>query len=255
MRIGSVAALIGVLLSACSVQQKIREIDQMPMVRIPAGEFTMGSNEGHPNQEPAHQVFLSTYWIDQYEVTNAQYAICVEYGACSPPWAYDSETRNVYYEADEFADFPVQATTFSQAEAYCEWVGGRLPTEAEWEKAARGTDARRYPWGETLPDCEKANFNRCVGDTDAVDANPVGASPYCVMGLSGNVWEWTSDWYASDTYQSHTAKNPVGPANGTHRVIRGGSWLTDAESLQTTYRFFSDPGFGWNSIGIRCVVD
>ena len=252
-----VLAVIGMgwLFGSCAPQSQVRATDGMPMVRIPAGSFVMGSDTGNQNHVPAHRIFLATYWIDQHEVTNRQYAACVEAGACDPPWAFDSETRTVYYKAEEFANYPIQATTWRQADEYCAWAGGRLPTEAEWEKAARGTDQRTYAWGEGAPDCGKANFDRCVGDTDAVDANPAGASPYEVVGMAGNVWEWTADWYAQDTYQVHSNRHPAGPGTGTHRVIRGGSWLTDADSLRTYYRFFSVPDFGWNSIGFRCVME
>lgn len=245
---------VGWLFSSCAPQTQVRAMDGMLMVRIPAGTFVMGSDTGNPNHAPAHRVFLATYWIDQHEVTNRQYAACVESGACDAPWAFDSETRPVYYQAEEFANYPVQATTWRQADEYCAWVGGRLPTEAEWEKAARGTDQRTFAWGEDEPDCGKANFDRCVGDTDAVDANPDGASPYGVVGMAGNVWEWTADWYAQDTYQVHANRHPAGPDTGTQRVIRGGSWLTDADSVRTYSRFFSVPDFGWNSIGFRCVM-
>jgi eukaryotic-like serine/threonine-protein kinase len=246
---------IGCLFGSCAPQAQVRAMDDMLMVRVPAGTFVMGSDTGNPNHAPAHKMFVSAYWIDQHEVTNRQYIGCVAAGACDPPWAFDSETRAVYYEAEQYADFPVQATTWRQADEYCAWVGGRLPTEAEWEKAARGTDQRTFPWGEEAPDCGKANYDRCVGDTDAVDANPDGASPYGVVGMAGNVWEWTADWYAQDTYQVHSKRDSSGPATGIHRVIRGGSWLTDADSMKTYYRFFSVTDFGWNSIGFRCVME
>ena len=243
------------VLSSCAPKVQIREIDGMPMVRIPAGEFIMGSDTGQPNQAPAHSVDLSMYWIDQYEVSVAQYTACVADGACTPPWAYHSETHPDYYEGETFQQYPIQAITWRQAEAYCAWVGGRLPTEAEWEKAARGTDQRMYPWGDDAPDCTKANFDRCLNDPNQVGAYPAGVSPYGLYDMAGNVWEWTADYYDSEAYATHTLQDPQGPASGTHRVIRGGSWSTSDITQQTTYRYPSDPSSAWNSVGIRCVMD
>lgn len=252
------AVLIGSLcwlLTSCAPKVQIREIDGMPMVRIPAGTFIMGSDTGQLNQAPAHSVRLSAYWIDQYEVTVSQYTACVAAGACTPPWAFNSESHPDYYEGEAFQQYPIQAITWRQAAAYCAWVGGRLPTEAEWEKAARGTDQRMYPWGDDAPDCTKANFDRCQIDPAQVGSYSAGVSPYGLYDMAGNVWEWTADYYDSEAYAANAERNPQGPASGTHRVIRGGSWSTADITQQTTYRYPSDPSSAWNSVGIRCVID
>ncbi|MBI3165822.1 MAG: formylglycine-generating enzyme family protein, partial [Chloroflexi bacterium] len=158
----------------------ISEKDGMVLVYVPEGEFTMGSNDS-PDEQPVHQVDLVAFWMDQTEVTNAMYAKCAADGACEPPLSTRSYTRENYYGNSDFSDYPVLHVDWNMAKAYCSWAGRRLPTEAEWEKAARGTDGRTYPWGEAIS-CDKANYydgsKYCIGDTTQAGSYPDGASIY-----------------------------------------------------------------------------
>jgi formylglycine-generating enzyme required for sulfatase activity len=206
-------------------------IDGALLVFVPAGEFTMGSDDGNSDEQPAHTVYLDAFAIDRTEVTNAQYARCVQAGACRPPGSSSSYTRANYFADPRYADHPVIYVSWDDARAYCAWAGRRLPTEAEWEKAARGTDGRTYPWGDEW-DASKANTSEAgPGDTTPVGAYPQGASPYGALDMAGNVWEWVADWYGEDYYRESPGENPLGPASGTNRVVRGGSWATFSGSL------------------------
>jgi serine/threonine-protein kinase len=223
-------------------------------VSVPAGTFLMGSETGAPDELPVHRVSGSAFAMDRYEVTNARFAACVQAGACSPPALTSSFKRPVYFGAAEFADYPVIHVAWSQAAAFCAWAGGRLPTEAEWERAARGTaDARTFPWGDSAPDCSKANFAGCVGDTDRVGRRPAGQSPYGAFDMAGNVWEWTADWYEADYYSRSPDQDPVGPDSGHLKVMRGGCWVSGANSLRATCRKAELPGLWAPNVGFRCV--
>ena len=238
--------------------------DGMLMVYIPPGEFQMGcdpqNNAGFPcsNDELLHLLFLDAYWFDQTQVTNAMYAKCVAAGACEPPIAVRSSTRSNYFDNPEYADFPVIFVSWDKAVAYCEWAGRRLPTEAEWEKAARGdVDNRVYPWGNDLPTCDVANFKNdsaCVGDTSPAGDYPAGASPYGVLGLAGNVWDWVSDYYANDYYMTSPKINPQGPESGQNRVIRGACWVNNPFELRSSNRFFAAGFLNYDDIGFRCAA-
>jgi formylglycine-generating enzyme required for sulfatase activity len=199
-----------------------------PMVFVPAGEFTMGSSDAdkdaYGDEKPQHTVYLDAFWMDKYEVTNAQYKKCVDAGKCSRPSESKSYTRSSYYGNASFDNYPVIYVSWNDAKTYCEWAGKRLPTEAEWEKAARGADGRIYPWGNTF-DISKVNAERKVGDTTEVGAYPAGASPYGALDMAGNVWEWVADWYSANYYASSPRNNPTGPSSGQYRVVRGGAWL------------------------------
>ena len=179
-------------------------------------------------EAPQHTVYLDAYSIDKYEVANARYQACVDAGGCTAPHDPSSATRTSYYGNPDYAGYPVINVDWGQAETFCAWEGKRLPTEAEWEKAARGTDGRIYPWGNQNPTCDLANGvvqgKRCVGDTSPVGSYAAGASPYGVMDMAGNVWEWVNDWYDENYYSHSPASNPPGPATGDTRVLRGGSW-------------------------------
>ena len=212
---------------------QISSVDGMPQVYIPAGTFHMGGYDIRAAQDefPAHEVTLDAYWIDQLEVTNAMYQLCVKGGQCTPPQSFSSQRRNDYYENSEFKDYPVVYVAWIQAKAYCEWAGRRLPTEAEWERAGRGDDFRTFPWGEDKPDERFANFNFIVKDTSRVGSYSLGASPFGVLDMAGNVAEWTNDIYSPTFYASAAEMfNPVGPVSSSSlkRVVRGGS-LGDAE--------------------------
>ncbi|MCD6475932.1 MAG: SUMF1/EgtB/PvdO family nonheme iron enzyme [Anaerolineaceae bacterium] len=230
-----------------------RSLDNMPMIYIPAGVFTMGTNDSRVDQRPAHEVWLEAYWVDQYEVSNQQYAVCVSAGVCLEPVSSESETREEYYDNSSYFNYPVLNVTWSQANAYCTWAGGRLPTEAEWEKAARGTDGRVYPWGDEFPDKTRLNYNNLIGDTSAVGSYATGASPYGVMDMAGNVREWVLDWYGNEYYQGSPEANPTGPEEGEMRGLRGGAWQSDVNSTRAVYRNMGYPQNSSNHIGFRCV--
>ncbi len=253
------------------------------MVLIPAGEFTMGSDfsenpdfqdgipdEGFSDEHPEHTVYLSDYYIDITEVTNSQYRSCVLAGVCSEPAITNSRTHEDYYISPEFDNYPVVNVTWFQAETYCRWAGKRLPTEAEWEKAARGdADERNYPWGNEPPTCDLANYGEvielddgstqtgCVGDADATGARPSGASPYGVMDMAGNVAEWVADWYDENYYNPDlfpdNSSNPKGPPTGSVKVVRGGSFADHAYFIRVPSRGHQNPYLGLPQIGFRCA--
>jgi formylglycine-generating enzyme required for sulfatase activity len=223
------------------------------MVLVPAGSFTMGSETGHSYEQPAHEVWLDAFYIDQYEVTNAQYKECADAGYCDTdhtPWS-NIQTRIDYYGNPQFDDYPVIYLDWFDARKYCIWRGARLPTEAEWEKAARGTDGRRYPWGNEPPDDHYANFNKNVGDTMRVGSYPAGVSPYGAYDMAGNVWEWVNDWYGADYYTISPFENPIGPSMGEYHIIRGGAWNQTQWFLQAFTRYWTK---GRGVQGVRCAL-
>ncbi len=233
---------------------RIRKEDGMTMVYVPAGEFEMGSDKDWwSDEQPAHRVYLDEYWIDRTEVTNEQYESCVAAGSCTEPMRLDSYSRrDSYYGNRLYADYPVIYVDWNQAAAYCVWAGGRLPTEAEWEKAARGTDGRIYPWGDTI-DKTRANYNGNVGDTTSVGSYPAGASPYGALDMAGNVFEWVSDWYVEDYYDISPEQNPSGPEMGESRMPRGGSWYSEDYESWSTYRGRYYKPYRFLNVGIRCA--
>jgi len=235
---------------------QISPVDGMVLVYVPEGEFVMGGvsddRYAEDDEHPSHTVYLKGYWIDQTEVTNAQYAQCVDERKCAKPYSLTSFSRSEYFFDEDFANFPVIYVSWYDASAYCEWAGRRLPTEAEWEKAARGDDARIYPWGSDIT-CNLANFAGCSGDTVEVGSYKSGVSPYGLFDMSGNVWEWVADYYYIKYYDESPLDYPHGPESGAYRVIRGGSWNDDVNSLRTSSRFFYYPDNARVSIGFRCV--
>lgn len=225
----------------------------VPMILVQRGNFTMGSNNGDSDEKPIHTVFLDAYYIDKFEVTNALYEACVDTDACRPPAKADSFTRSSYYGNPQYNDYPVVYVDWNMAKAYCEWREARLPTEAEWEKAARGTEARIYPWGSGL-DCQKAKYNRCDDGTSNVGAYESGISPYGVHDMSGNVWEWVADWYSATYYGTSVVnRNPSGPESGQSKVLRGGSWTKSDFDLRASNRLKFAPGSANFDIGFRCA--
>jgi formylglycine-generating enzyme required for sulfatase activity len=250
--------------------RRIAPTDGMIQIFVPAGEFLMGSGPGDPQADedemPQRVVTLGPYWIDETEITNAMYGACVAAGACSPPAAINSNSRDSYYPSPEFSSYPVVFVDWVSARDYCAWAGRRLPTEAEWEKAARGSDGRIYPWGDSLTD-ELANFcdGNCAFDwrESAVDdgqqeIGPVGSYPdggsyYQVLDLAGNVYEWMADWYDETYYEGAPAENPLGPLSGSEVVIRGGSWYDGARFIRAANRVGVSPSLSGDNIGFRCA--
>ena len=237
--------------------------DGIPMVLIPAGKFIMGSNDGLPNERPEHEVFLDAYLIDIYEVTLGAYQKFLEAANYTSPPTWDDES------ATTVGQRPAIGIGWEDAAAYCKWAGERLPTEAEWEKAARGTDGRRYPWGHMQPFVDIANYNRGVWVSEAITLIDVnaglegmsvrhglkegGKSPYGLHHMAGNAAEWVADWYDREYYQNSPDKNPQGPSNGDRRVIRGGSWADLPAALRVTARFSAEPEFQDRTMGFRCA--
>jgi formylglycine-generating enzyme required for sulfatase activity len=233
--------------------------DGMVQVYVPAGEFLMGSDktkdsQAIDNELPQHTVYLNAFWIDQTEVTNAQYARCVASGQCTLPHSTSSYTHSSYYGDGQYADYPVVNVDWNQTQAYCTWAGRGLPSEAEWEKAARGTDGRIYPWGNQSPDSSLANYYGTIGDTTAVGSYPSGASPYGALDMAGNVQEWVSDWYNDTYYSQSPARNPTGPDSGIFRGVRGTSWGNLVVVTRSAERFGYFPGWEASFIGFRCAA-
>ena len=225
-----------------------------PMNLIPIGYFIMGQESHYANEQPMHTVYLNSYYMDVYEVTNSEYKTCVDDGVCVPPLSLRSYTHLSYYNDSKFAKYPVIYVTWQQAENFCQWRGERLPTEAEWEKAARGgSDVRQFPWGEGL-DCTKANYDQCgIGDVVEVGSYPSGVSPYGIYDMMGNVWEWVADWYSDTYYQIASDVNPLGPKTGIFKVLRGGSFDQYTNEINVSYRGNDNPIDATNEIGFRCV--
>jgi len=236
------------------------------MVLIPEGDLVMGSDpaEGESDEEPEHTVHLDAFHIDVHEVTNAEYAECVAAGDCTTPASSGSATRGSYYGNATYAEYPVIHVTWFQAKAYCEWRGCRLPSEAEWERAARGPapSERTYPWGEEAPTCTRTNYGGpdgstpCVGDTDAVASRPTGATPEGVMDLAGNVYEWCHDWRHEDYYAVSPSDNPLGPDDPDFyygRVRRGGGWDMQPLYIRAANRAPQEPDLHDNNLGFRCA--
>jgi len=200
-----------------------------------------------------------SFWLDVTEVTNAQYAACVSAGACAPPHDPGTFTRSDYYGNPAFSNHPVVWVSWQQAQSYCRWVGGRLPYEAEWEYAARGPQSFEYPWGNAAPSCDllnyapdEANNVSCTGDTTAVGSYPRGASPFGVMDLAGNVWEWVADTYTA--YSSAPAVDPFYSGAGD-KVERGGSWTNEELRIRGAYRFANEDTHANYGLGFRCAAD
>jgi len=237
------------------------------MALVPAGPFEMGSNSGGDDEQPVHTVILDAFYMDQYEVTNRQYAICVDAGLCDPTTdttAFESSySRRVYYGNDEYADYPVIYANWYEAQKYCEWRGARLPTEAEWEKAARGgLDGKTYPWGDESPLCEvgaqngaKFDDNGVCNNTDTEQVGSYSANGYGLYDMVGNVWEWVSDYYDPNYYANSPTRNPPGPEDGSYPVVKGGSWDNNADQLRVSDRRFNDPKSGALNSGFRCARD
>ena len=238
------------------------------MVPIPRGKFEMGCRPSaeHDCEEdalPVHRVRLPSYRLGRYEVTWDEYAACVEAGGCT---TIDLARCYVWMEEDGFvlgapldartvtARRPVVCVTWNQAQSYCSWRNQRLPTEAEWERAARGDGTRQYPWGDEAPTCEHANLHGCDVGPREIGRSSAGASPHGLHDMAGNVWEWTQDWYAEDAYDRlGQRRRPGGPGWGEVKVVRGGSFYEEAHDLRTSYRYGLSPDYGYGTVGLRCA--
>lgn len=243
------------------------EKDGMLLAYVPAGNFKMGSDTGEPGEKPVHTVYLDSFYIDQTEVTNAMYDLCVKNNACDPPSSTKSHTRDSYYGNPDFKNYPVIYISWRSANSYCTWADRRLPTEAEWEKAARGDNGQINPWGDGI-DCNRANYysgsfykgsSYCVGDTSAVGSYKSGKSPYGALDMAGNVWELVADLYGGDYYYYSPSNNPQGPSSsdypGSH-VVRGGSWDRPEYQVRSTMRGWVDyTEDSYYDIGFRCAKD
>jgi formylglycine-generating enzyme required for sulfatase activity len=255
-------------------ETRVSPNDDMVIVYIPAGEYQMGSLETDLgvdyDEMPQHRVYLNAFWMDQTVITNAMYARFLNV------MGNQIEERSTWLDAGDedvlitqqdgtwqplkgFENHPAVEVTWFGARAYCQWAGRRLPTEAEWEKAARGAlpgedNIRIYPWGDEI-DCEKAQYANCGGGLLPVNSKPAGASPTGVLGLSGNTWEWVFDWYADDFYAESPLENPKGPLEGETRVLRGGSWEYDWKHLRSANRRHNGPSVSMHDYGFRCVMD
>jgi sulfatase modifying factor 1 len=223
------------------------------MILIPAGSFVMGSANGQPDEAPPHQVSLDAYFIDKFEVSNADYRQCVSEGGCSQTGLPDAFTHPGYRDDPTFNNHPVIGVTWDQAAAYCRWAGKRLPTEAEWEYAAKGPENLTWPFGNTF----KANLSAAGSpDVQPVDSFPGGASPFGVFNLAGNVNEWVQDVYSANFYANSPVTNPVNTGGSGERVFRGGSFANPDGAFYTTSRRYSqNRSFSDVDIGFRCVSD
>ena len=231
-----------------------RPADGMAMVYVPAGIFIMGTNSANSGGQLVHNVFLDAYWIDKTDVTNAMYSLCVKAAACQAPGQSSSFTRTSYYGNSQYENYPVIWVNWNDASAYCQWAGTRLLTEAQWEKAMRGTDGRPYPWGNNNPNKSLLNYDQNIGDTTAVDGYPSGASPYGALDMAGNVWDWVNDWYGSNYFAASPSANPQGPSGGTFRVLRGGAWNNNAITfINSSLRDWQTSGYASNSLGFCCA--
>ncbi|MBK9926500.1 MAG: SUMF1/EgtB/PvdO family nonheme iron enzyme [Anaerolineales bacterium] len=230
--------------------------DGATLLYVPAGEFIMGDDD-HPNAQPVHKVKLDAFWIDQTEVTIKQYVACVSDNGCKPPAETKSYNRSDYYGNAQFNDYPVIYVSWENANAYCAWSKRRLPTEAEWEKAARGVDGWTYPWGNNPPNNSLLNYNEKIGDTTEVFRYPDGRSVYGAYDMAGNVWEWVSDWYQSDYYSTleDGVSNPKGPSSGDGRVVRSSSYYMDKYHVSITERNNWNPMSPSYGLGFRCAMN
>lgn len=246
--------------------------DGAPMIKIPEGEFLMGANDGPRNERPEHTVYLDAYYIDQFEVTMERYQVFLDETYHDFPPLWDDGAA-----FEEAKDRPAVGMAWASAKVYCEWAGKRLPTEAEWEKAARGTDGRRYPWGHMQPFVDIARYN--LGTTGWVSYDTTLASvtsgtsgmsirhglkqgtksPFGLYHMAGNASEWVADWYDRSYYEESPVKNPTGPAEGERKIYRGGSWEDPPKRLRVTARAGAESDFPIEAndltIGFRCVQD
>ncbi len=224
------------------------------MVYVPSGDFMMGSDFHESNESPAHKVYLDGFWIGKTEVTNAMYQLCIEDGACVL-----NDWQDEYLYDDAYSDYPAASFSWKQADNYCQWAGGYLPSEAQWEKAARGTDGRTYPWGEgtELKYAQYADVDNDYYEPyhTRVGSYPEGVSPYGLFDMAGNVAEYVADWYDSGYYSISSEIDPKGPEEGLERVVRGGFFNSSEDSIRVTRRSSAFPREPQNDqVGFRCAI-
>ena len=227
------------------------QVHEQSMALVPAGEFTMGSSIGDPDELPVRKVYVDAFFMDKYQTSVGKYGSFLEATSHEAPADWDIMNKPMHQKR------PVINVDWADADAYCKWAGKRLPTEAEWEKAARGTDGRIYPWGNQLPTDFHANMKKEVWNNHVV-LTPVGMfeggkSPYGLYDMAGNVWEWVSDWYGQDYYKTGSLRNPTGPPTGNYKVVRGGSWGSSPKDLRSADRESRLPPFGGLGTGFRCA--
>jgi sulfatase modifying factor 1 len=230
---------------------EITDAHGIPMVLVPAGEFVMGSDRDQAAARPAHTVYLDDFYIDVYEVSQTRYKECLAAGGCElTPGTGELLNRPVWDE------HPMMDITWYDAQEYCEWRGGSLPTEAQWEKAARGTDERKFPWGNEPVTCERARYGECGWMTAPIGTHPAGASSYGVQDMAGNAWELIYDWYQQDYYSVSPAENPTGPEEPTgYKSERGGAWFYEADLMTAIWRNNLPPTAHYLYVGFRCVIE
>ncbi|MEE8493129.1 MAG: SUMF1/EgtB/PvdO family nonheme iron enzyme [Nitrospirales bacterium] len=239
--------------------------DGAPMVLIPAGPFRMGvpqgARDGGRDEYPNHEVFLDVFYIDTYEVTNGRYLEFIGATGHRKPQHLTRPDRNLWEGGlmpETIVNRPVINVDWDDAQAYCTWAGKRLPTEAEWEKASRGADERRFPWGNVEPTDKHLNYNqRWVGHRTLlpVGSYEAGRSPYGLYDTAGNVFEWVADWYDAAYYAKSPKRNPQGPETGSRKVIRGSGWQSETPITRIFNRFGSDPKDRNESTGFRCAAN
>lgn len=223
---------------------------ETPLALVPAGEFTMGSTMAE-DEKPVHHVYLNAFYMDKYHVTVGQYAKYLEATDKEAPPEWDIMNQPQHQKR------PVVNVSWFDAASYCKWAGKRLPTEAEWEKAARGTDGRLYPWGNEAPTRLHANFGKKKWANHMalvpVGMFELGKSPYGIYDMAGNAWEWVNDWYDHDYYKKSPTKNPQGPKTGKSKVVRGGNWLYVQDFLRSSFRYNAEPSGRQFGYGFRCA--
>lgn len=265
MLMGIVLVAVPAVTMAEGLEKEVKGKDGASMVLIPGGLFPMGvphgDRDGGRDEYPRHDVFVNDFYIDKFELTNSRYLEFVKATNHRVPQNPKNATRNLWEGetiTESLADRPVVNVDWADAQAYCQWAGKRLPTEAEWEKAAKGTADRRFPWGNVEPTNKHLNFNQqWIGEKTLmpVGSYELGKSPFGVYDMAGNVWEWVNDWYDAKYYEKSPAKNPTGPETGTKRVLRGSGWQNETPTVRIFTRVDSDPTMRNESTGFRCAMD
>lgn len=230
------------------VGSQVLYIDGSVLVAVPGGPFIMGYQYA---DNPEREVSVSDFWIYSSEVTNRQYALCVAAGKCSPP----DEDNNPGFDNYRYVNFPVVGVEHKQAADYCAFVHGRLPTEAEWEKAARGPEGNIFPWGDQAPVCDLLNFNFCEGGANEIQSYPDGVSYYGLFDMAGNISEWAADWYLNNYFQTAPGEDPLGPELGEKRSVRSSSFNDGADFAISAHRSSFRPDESLPDLGFRCVVE